>query len=130
MKLKRLFASLAAAIAVSATAAMPAGAYSNTVAGITVNYSSSITAAHATSTSSIAADPTANSLQAKISANYVYRNTSTGVSESDSDSNSYSIGGSGLQYRAPAGCEMVSVSATHTFKINGVTKSFNSAASR
>ena len=90
MKLKRLLASLTAAIVVSAAAAMSASAYSSTVAGITVNYSSTINATYAMSSSSIAADPTTNTLKAKISANYVYRNTTTGVSETDYDSAGYS----------------------------------------
>ena len=130
IKLKRLLASLTAAIVVSAAAAMSASAYSSTVAGITVNYSSTINATYAMSSSSIAADPTTNTLKAKISANYVYRNTTTGVSETDYDSAGYSEGGCGLQYRAPTGCEMKSVGATHSFIINSVTKSFTSAASR
>lgn len=130
MKLRRLLASFTTAIVVSATAAMSASAYSSTVAGITVNYSSSINASYAMSSSSIAADPTTNTLKAKITANYVYRNTSTGISETDYDSSGYSEGGCGLQYRAPTGCEMKSVGATHTFIVNGETKMFNSAASR
>ena len=110
--------------------AITASAYSGSVAGITVNYSSTINSSYATSTSSISADPTTNSLEAKISATFVYRNTSTGISESDFDYNDYSEGGSGLQYRAPTGCEMKSVAAIHSFKVNGVEKTFRSSASR
>ncbi len=129
MKLRKIMASLAAAVIVSTAAVIPASAYSSTVAGFTVNYSSSISSSYATSTSSISADPTANTLVARISGTFVYRNTSTGVSERDTKSSSGN-GGCGVQYKAPSGCEMKSVSSSHDFKINGVFKQLYSAASR
>ena len=130
MKLKRIIASLSAAVIASATFAMTAAAASSTINGFTVNYSSTVNANYALSTSSIGADPTEYDLTAKISGTYVYRNTSTGISESDYDSTGWGIGGNGLQYMAPTGCEMKSVSATHYFNVNGTQRSFSSAASR
>lgn len=127
---KKALAGIFSAIILATTMATTASASSSTISGITVNYSSSINATYATSSSSIAADPSSNSLKAKISAHYVYRNTTTGISESDYGYNEFTEGGSGLQYRAPTGCEMKSVPAVHTFVVNGATKLFDSAASR
>lgn len=130
MKLRKIVTSVTAMVVVSAAITVSAGAYSSTVAGVTVNYSSSINATYALSTSSIGADPTVNDLEARISADYVYRNTSTGISEGDFKITGWNSGGCGVQYKAPNGCEMVSVSAVHWFNVNGTEKSFRSAASR
>lgn len=130
MKLKKIIASLSAAIIASATFAMTATAATGTVQGITVNYSSTVTANYALSTSSLQANPAEYDITASIDATYVYRNTSTGVSETDYEFTGWTVGGNGLQYTAPTGYEMKSVAATHFFRVNGVQKAFYSAASR